>query len=94
MASGGPFPPEPDYTSPVAARARRTVDVAEPPPIDPAAIERAYRRERAKRRARAERSVRARYASLRFWFVLWLLLFASVLLALAIWQQIQQLFGL
>ena len=34
------------------------------------------------------------HAGMRFWVVLWVLLFASVLLALTIWNQIQQLFGL
>lgn len=61
---------------------------------DPAAIDRAYRQHRAKRQARVEHRQRAKHASLRFWVVLWFLLFASVVLALTIWNQIQSLFGL
>jgi hypothetical protein len=78
----------------VAEPARSRQPVSDPPPIDPSAINRAYRRERAKRRARIEHRQRAKHASLRFWVVLWVLLFASVILALTIWAQIQQLFGL
>ena len=77
---------------PEPARERLTLD--EPPALDPAAIDRAYRLQRAKRRARVEHEKRARHAGLRFWIVVWLLLFASVVLALTIWDQMQQLFGL
>jgi hypothetical protein len=70
------------------------VPVDDAPLADPTAIERAYRRERAKRRARVEHRRRAQHAGLRFWIVLWVLLFASVILALTIWNQVQQLFGL
>ena len=66
----------------------------EEPPVDPGAIDRAYRQHRARRRARVEHNRRARHASVRFWIVLWILLFASVLLALTIWDQMQSLFGL
>lgn len=85
-----------DYTSRVAEPARRTQTPAadEPPIADPDAIRRAYRRERAKRRARIEHRREAKVAGVRFWVVLWVLLFASVILALTIWAQIQQLFGL
>jgi hypothetical protein len=68
--------------------------VLEDPPVDPGAVDRAYRQHRARRRARVEHSRRARHASVRFWIVLWILLFASVLLALTIWDQMQSLFGL
>jgi hypothetical protein len=78
----------------VAEPARRQVQLDEPPSVDPTAIQRAYRRERAKRRAKVEHRRRAQHASLRFWVVLWMLLFASVILALTIWSQVQQLFGL
>jgi hypothetical protein len=82
----------------VAEPVRRTHTPApaadEPPIADPDAIRRAYRRERAKRRARVEHRREAKVAGVRFWVVLWVLLFASVILALTIWAQIQQLFGL
>jgi hypothetical protein len=78
----------------VAEPARRQAQLDEPPLADPTAIQRAYRLERAKRRARVEHRRRAQYAGVRFWVVLWVLLFASVILALTIWSQVQQLFGL
>ena len=73
--------------------ARNEVQLEEPP-VDPGAVDRAYRQHRARRRARVEHNRRARHASVRFWIVLWILLFASVLLALTIWDQMQSLFGL
>jgi hypothetical protein len=69
-------------------------DLDDPPVVDPDAVERAYRRERARRRARIERNRRAKHANVRFWVVLWILLFASAILALTIWSQVQELFGL
>jgi hypothetical protein len=86
-----PLPVGPHYTSTVAEPAH---DLDDPPVVDPTAVERAYRRERARRRARVERSRRAKHANVRFWAVLWILLFASAILALTIWSQVQQLFGL
>ena len=65
-----------------------------PPPYDPVAIDRAYLQERARRRARVERTRARRRASLRFWFVLLVLLAASMLLSLTIWREIERLFGL
>jgi hypothetical protein len=78
----------------MAEPARRPIEVDDGPLADPSAIQRAYRRERALRRAKVEHRRRAKHASLRFWVVLWVLLFASVILALTIWAQVQQLFGL
>ena len=63
------------------------------PSLDPAAIERAYRRERARRRARVERRSAARRSNVRFWFVLLLLVFLTVFLALTAWHEIQKVFG-
>ncbi len=65
-----------------------------PPPYDPLAVDRAYLHERARRRARVERTRARRRAGLRFWFVLLVLLTASVLLSLTIWREIERLFGL
>jgi hypothetical protein len=78
----------------MAEPVRDESDLDEPSLVDPSAIQRAYRRERARRRAKVEHRRRAKHASLRFWVVLWVLLFASVILALTIWAQVQQLFGL
>ena len=84
----------------VASRRLRLRAVAEPArraqetPVDPSAIDRAYRRERARRRARHERSQASRQAGLRFAFVLVLLLLCAAVLALATRREVQQLFGL
>jgi hypothetical protein len=64
------------------------------PPIDPEAIEDAYRYHRARRRARVERRRTSRRAGLRFWVVLLLLVAASVVLALTMWREVERLFGL
>ena len=66
----------------------------EAPPIDPGAIEDAYLLHRARRRARTERRRRLRLAGVRFWVVLLLLAAACVVLALTLWREIEQLFGL
>jgi hypothetical protein len=65
----------------------------EPPPLDPQAIERAYRLQRARRRARVARLRERRHAGVRFWLVLIVLLAASVALAVVIVAEIQRLFG-
>lgn len=83
------------YTASVAEPAwKPSLPAEEPPLADPDAIRRAYRRERAKRRARVEHRREAKYASLRFWAIMWLLLVVLVIAGLAIWAQVQQLFGL
>jgi hypothetical protein len=66
----------------------------EPPPLDPTAIQRAYRLQRARRRFRLERKRARQAAVLRFWITLLVLLGAAVFLSLSIWKQVQQLFGL
>lgn len=80
----------------MAEPARKPIVPAEddPPIVDPDAVRRAYRRERARRRARVEHRREAKYASLRFWAFMWLLLVVFVIAGLAIWAQVQQLFGL
>jgi hypothetical protein len=62
--------------------------------LDPTAIHRNYRRQRIKRRARQERARERNLARLRFWLALTAVLATSVALAIVIWNQIQQLFGL
>jgi hypothetical protein len=74
------------------ARRRPALD-EEQPSLDPAAIERAYRRERARRRARIERKSAARRSHVRFWVVLVALSFLTVFLALTVWHEIQKVFG-
>ncbi len=62
--------------------------------LDPTAIPRNYRRHRIKRRAREDRAREKTLAALRFWLVLVAVLCVSIGLAVVIWNQIQQLFGL
>jgi hypothetical protein len=64
------------------------------PPLDPAAIERAYRLHRAKRQARHDRRRDRRRARVRFWFALACVLAGTVFVTLTILNEIQQLFGL
>lgn len=80
-----------------ATRPRAGGDDASPldvPPLDPAAVDRAYLQERARRRARIERSREQRRAAIRFWLVLLGLLAVTVLLTLTIWREVERLFGL
>jgi len=62
--------------------------------LDPTAIPRNYRRQRIKRRAREDRARERNLARLRFWLALTAVLGTSIGLAIVIWNQIQQLFGL
>lgn len=62
--------------------------------LDPTAIQRNYRRQRIKRRAREDRARERDLARLRFWLALTAVLATSIGLAIVIWNQIQQLFGL
>jgi hypothetical protein len=78
----------------MAQPARRPEPAPGSPPVDPTAVQRAYRLERAKRRARERRVQERRLAALRFVVVLVALLALSVYLTLAVWQQVQRLFGL
>ena len=64
------------------------------PPIDPTAVHDAYRLARARRRAREQRERATRWAGVRFWFVMAVLVAASVFLAVTFWREVQQLFGL
>ncbi len=74
--------------------ARIPTDVEAPPVHDPNAIERTYRYHRARRAARVERRREQRWARLRFWLGLGLLLLAAMVIVVAILQQIQNIFGI
>ena len=78
----------------MAEPSRRHDAVEEPPPIDPRAVDRAYRFHRARRRAREERVRERSLARVRFWFVLLTLLVLAAYLSLIVWRQVQSLFGL
>ncbi len=64
------------------------------PTYDPNAVERAYVLHRARRHARIRRTRARRSARLRFFVMLVLLLALSVFIALAVWREIERLFGL
>jgi hypothetical protein len=64
------------------------------PPVDPAAVARAYRLERAKRHVRARRQRERQNAHLRFWTALVLLTGILALLSLTVWNEIERLFGI
>jgi hypothetical protein len=76
----------------MAQAARR--EASAEPPVDPTAVERAYRLERAKRRARFEAAQARRHARLRFVVVIALLVAVCAVFTMAAWQQVSRLFGL
>ena len=64
------------------------------PVYDPGAVSREYRRQRAKREHRERRTRERRAANIRFWLIVLVLLTLSVYLGIAMWHQVQRLFGL
>jgi hypothetical protein len=75
-------------------RPQPRIETPDEPPLDPRAIEHAYRFHRARRRARVRRQNEARTANVRFYVVLTTLVFVLVLIALAVWNEVQRVFGL
>jgi hypothetical protein len=78
----------------MAEPARRREAVDEPPPLDPDAVERAYRFHRTRRRIREERTRERSLARLRFLAVLLALLVLTAYVSLVVWRQSERLFGL
>jgi hypothetical protein len=78
----------------MAQPARRVRPLPDDPPVDPDAIDRAYRLHRARRRLRVERRRERARARLRFVAVVVLLVAAAVVLLLTLWHEIQTVFGL
>jgi len=85
----------------VAETARTTAHDAAPtttpeeaPPLDPEAVERAYRFHRAKRAAKEKRHRERRLAGVRFWIVLAIVLAVAILLAARTLGEIERVFGL
>jgi len=68
-------------------------DAGVEPPLDPYAIQDAYRLHRARRRARIEHLREKRRAGLRFWLVVLVLIAASVALVVVVVDEVQKLFG-
>lgn len=64
------------------------------PPLDPDAVTRAYRFHRARRAARERRRREVRWAGVRFWLVLALVVVVAVLLAVRTLGEIERVFGL
>jgi len=78
----------------MARPARHTAELDEPPLHDRASIEQAYRYHRRRRAARTEARRERRLARLRFWLVAGFLFLLTLVLAVAIWDRVQSLFGL
>ena len=57
-------------------------------------VRREYRRQQARREARLRRTRERRAANVRFWLIVLALLALSVYLSIAMWHQVQRLFGL
>ena len=66
----------------------------EDPPLDPYAVERAYRLHRARRAARAKWQRERKWAGFRFWLVLALAFAAIVILAARTLGELERVFGL
>ncbi len=81
-------------TLPRVAQPLRTPTEPEAPPVDPNAVQRAYRLERARRRVRDERRRASRRANRRFWVILLGLVIACVVIVLTAWHEVERLFGL
>jgi anti-sigma-K factor RskA len=64
------------------------------PPLDPEAIPRSYRHHRARRAARARRHREKRWAGVRFWLVLAIVVAVAVALAARTLGEIERVFGL
>jgi hypothetical protein len=67
---------------------------ADAPPVDPAAVDRAYHFYRARRHAKIEHRRATRMAHARFWAFLLLLVLAVLVLGVTVWGEITRLFGL
>jgi hypothetical protein len=78
----------------MAEPAQRQRPRPEAPPLDPTAINRAYRFYRARRHAKVEHRRASRMADMRFWAFLGLLVLACLVLAVTVWDEISRLFGL
>jgi anti-sigma-K factor RskA len=70
------------------------MDQEEEPPLDPEAIDRAYRLHRARRAARKRWHREKWWAGFRFWLVLVLVLVATVLVAARTLGELERVFGL
>jgi hypothetical protein len=86
--------PRGNRLSAMARQAQRVVTSTEEPPVDPTAIDRAYRLHRARRRAQLERRRERSRARLRFLVATLVLAALALALLLVLWREIQSVFGL
>lgn len=77
----------------MAQPARRATSPEEPP-VDPFAVDRAYRYHRARRNARLRHKRETARARLRFTVTLVVLLALAIALIVTIWREVQHVFGL
>ena len=85
------------YTCSVARTVPTTPETPESedsPPLDPEAVSRAYRFHRARRAARDRRRREKRWAGVRFWLVLALVVGVATFLAVRTLGEIERVFGL
>jgi len=66
----------------------------EEPPLDPDAVSRAYRQHRARRVAKKKRHRAKRWAGVRFWLVLALVVIVTGVIATRTLGEIERVFGL
>ena len=78
----------------MAEPAQRQVASPDEPPVDPTAIDRAYRAHRARRRAQLERCREQARARLRFAIATLVLVAFVVTLLVLLWREVQSVFGL
>jgi cell division septal protein FtsQ len=78
----------------MARQAQHAAASTDEPPVDPTAIDRAYRLHRARRRARLERRRERARARLRFLIATVVLSALAVALLLVLWHEVQSLFGI
>jgi hypothetical protein len=76
------------------AQPARRIAAPEEPPVDPEAVDRAYRYHRARRNAKLRRKRESARARLRFVLTLTVLFALAIVLMLTIWHEVQKVFGL
>jgi hypothetical protein len=74
--------------------AQRQRPEAGAPPVDPHAIDRAYRFYRARRHAKVEHRRETKMARVRFWAFLGLLVIACAVVGVTVWSEIAHIFGI
>ena len=87
------LPRIPPVAQPAPSLPERSL-VDDEPPLDPDAISRSYRHHRARREARAKRHRAKRWASVRFWLVLVLVLVVTAVIAARTLGEIERVFGI